>query len=238
MSTERASEVTLLCLPGAGGTPATYRGWSQSLAPDINVQPLAIPRPADGSAMPLRESADALAAKLSSQTGKPYAFFGHSLGAILAFETTRALLADGCPPPVRLFVCGSASPVLEARNGRGLYDLPDEEFLAEVAALGGLPSEITADEELRRAFLPGLRADYRMAETYMYEPGPPLPCPISVFRGQADPLVDPATVSLWDDHTTSEATVRTVPGDHFLLHDSAAFLHRAIRKDLRGDLGR
>lgn len=235
-SVEHIPEVVLLCLPGAGGTPAAYRGWSQSLAPDVEVQPLAIPKPADGSPMPLRESAGALAGKLSARTGKPYAFFGHSLGAIVAFETIRALLAQRCAPPLRLFVCGSSAPE-KARDGQAVHELPDDEFLDKVAALGGLSPEVTADEELRLAFLPGLRADYRMAETYVYEPGPPLPCPISVFHGQNDSLVDPGALPRWRDHTTGEMTLRTVPGDHFLLQESAALLHRAIREDLRGEPG-
>jgi surfactin synthase thioesterase subunit len=232
-----AARVTLICLPHAGGTPAAYQGWAGSLAPGIDMQPVQLPRPDDGKPSSVQETAAVLAGKLSTATARPYAFFGHSLGAIAAFETIRALLNGGFPPPVRLFSSGSAAPHIAAAAGRDLHRLADKEFLDEVGRLGGLPAEVTTDSELRQAFLPGLRADYMLAETYEYEPGPPLPCPISVFRGQSDPFVDPGQLQSWDDYTTGKLRARTVPGGHFLLQGSAAFLHRAIRKDLDSDLG-
>lgn len=234
--TQGGARVTLICLPHAGGTPAAYRGWADSLAPGIEVRPIQL-RPAGEKPSSVQEAGALLAVKLSTVvTIRPYAFFGHSLGAITAFETIRALLDDGSPPPVRLFCSGSAVPHIPAAAGEDLHRLPDEEFLDEVGRLGGLPPEVTTDPELRQAFLPGLRTDYMLAETYKYEPGPPLPCPISVFRGQADPFVDPAQLRSWDSCTSGKVTTRTIPGDHFPLQNSASFLHRAIRKDLDSDL--
>jgi surfactin synthase thioesterase subunit len=182
------------------------------------------------------EVAASLAGKSGEVTTGPYAFFGHSLGAIVAFETIRVLLQAGRPAPVRLFISGSAAPRAEAAREENFHCLPDDQFVEEVGRLGGLPPEAMADPELRQILLPGLRADYALAETYSYEPGPPLPCPISVFHGRSDPFVDPSQLPLWGGYTTGELTVRTVPGDHFFLPGSADCLHRAIREDLNEEV--
>jgi surfactin synthase thioesterase subunit len=221
---------TLYCLPHAGGTPGVYRGWIKALAPEIDVVPHQHPQVIEGEQLSLTESAGAVADELDAE---PYALFGHSLGAIVAFEAARALVGRGGPAPQRLFVCGSAVPPVEAARGRDLRLLPDEEFLDRVAELGGLPPEVTADAELRQEFLPGLRADYTLAETYEYVPGAPLPCPISAFRGRTDAHVDAAGLRRWQEFTDRDLVAREVPGGHFALEHSATFIHRAIRKDLQ-----
>jgi surfactin synthase thioesterase subunit len=221
----------LYCLPHAGGTPAGYRGWIKELAPDLEVVPLQHPRPDEETKLTLQESAQGVADDVD---GGDYAFFGHSLGAVIAFEAARVLTAAGSPPR-RLFVCGSAVPPVESARGRDLRLLPDREFLDEVAQLGGLPPEVRADAELRHEFLPGLRADYTLAETYEYQAGPRLTCPVSAFRGRTDPHVDKAGLRRWADHTDDDVVAREVPGDHFPLQHAALFLHRAIRKDLAVD---
>jgi surfactin synthase thioesterase subunit len=219
---------TLYCLPHAGGTPAVYRGWIKELAPAPEVVPLQHPRPAEDAPMTLQESAHGVAGEIDVED---YALFGHSLGAVIAFEAARVLTEAGTPPR-RLFVCGSAVPPVESARGRDLRLLPDREFLDEVARLGGLPHEVRADAELRHEFLPGLRADYTLAETYEYREGPRLTCPVSAFRGRTDPHVDKAGLRRWRDHTDDDVVVREVPGDHFPLQHAGLFLHRAIRKDL------
>jgi surfactin synthase thioesterase subunit len=225
-----------VCLPHAGGTPAIYAGWADALDPDIRAVAMQPRRPGPDQPMTLRDSAAALAHELVPQTEKPYAFFGNSLGAIIAFETIRVLIGEGHQPPVRLFACGSAVPAAEAAAGRNLRSLPDAGFLSEVGRLGELPREVTEDQELQQEFLPGLRGDYSLAETYEYISGPPLPCPISVFRGLYDHLVDPGKLQLWGEYTSRQVTIRDVPGNHFLTQTAATFLHRAIRKDLQQDL--
>jgi surfactin synthase thioesterase subunit len=215
---------TLYCLPHAGGTPAIYRPWIKALAPGVTVVPLR-----HDQSGTLQDSAQAVAAEVDADD---YAFFGHSLGAIVAFEVVRDLAERAARPARRLFVCGSAVPTEEAANGRDLRSLPDDAFLTEVARLGGLPPEVGADAELRDEFLPGLRAGYTLAETYRYRPGPPVPCPISAFRGLTDQHVDKAGLHRWQEFTEDELVVREVPGNHFPLQHSAPFIHRAIRKDL------
>jgi len=230
--------VMLICLPHAGGTPAIYSGWADALEPHIRVVATQPRRPASGQPMTLRQSAADLAEELAPTVSEPYAFFGNSLGAIVAFETTRALSDQGHRPPLRLFACGSAPPAMAAAAGRNLRSLPDDEFLSEVSRMGELPREILDEPELQQEFLPGLRGDYSLAETYEYVPGSPLPCPISVFRGLSDALVDPAKLELWGEHTTQDVKIRALPGNHFLTQTSATFLHRAIRKDLELDMRR
>src|SRR5437763_996068 len=118
------SGTQLFCLPHAGGTQAAFQGWRQALAPAVDVVTVQPPPRAD-----LLASADQLARDVAARTGEPYAFFGHSLGGIVAFESARALLRNGRPPPVRLFVCGCQAPPVEAGMGRGIHELPDDEFL-------------------------------------------------------------------------------------------------------------
>lgn len=228
--------VTLVCLPHAGGTPAIYSGWADALEPDVRVVATQPRRPTADDPMTLRQSAAGLADELASRAEEPYAFFGNSLGAIIAFEATRVLLDQGHQPPVRLFACGSSAPAVSAAAGRNLRSLPDEEFLSEVSRLGELPREILDEPELQQEFLPVLRGDYSLAETYEYIPGPPLRCPISVFRGLSDNLVDPGDLELWREYTAEDVKIRGLPGNHFLTQTSATFLHRAIRKDLRQDM--
>lgn len=230
------SAVMLVCLPHAGGTPAIYSGWADALEPDIRVVATQPRRPAPDRPMTLRQSAAALADDLASEVDEPYAFFGNSLGAIVAFEATRVLLDQGRRAPLRLFACGSEIPAIAAAAGRNLRLLPDDEFLSAVSRLGELPREILDEPELRQEFLPGLRGDYALAETYEYVPGPPLPCPISVFRGLSDNSVDPSKLELWGEYTARDAKIRGLPGNHFLTQTSATFLHRAIRKDLAQDM--
>ncbi|WP_414166758.1 thioesterase II family protein [Streptoverticillium reticulum] len=224
----------LYCLPHAGGTPAAYRGWAEALAPGIAVVPLQPPRRTGPDARPatVARAAGTLAGRLAPETNRPYAFFGHSLGALVAFETVRALLHRGCPAPRRLFVCGCGPPPVEAVAGRALHTLPDEDFLRAVGRRGELPPEVLADEELQEVLVPQLRADYALAETYQYRPGPPLPCPVTVLCGQSDPLVDHGRLPAWREHTTAAAPVRFVPGGHLLLHSAAAHLHGAVRAAL------
>ncbi|MYW93731.1 thioesterase [Amycolatopsis rubida] len=223
---------TLYCLVHAGGTPAGYRSWIKDLSPGLKVVPVQHPRPGGGTSMTLQASARGVAEQVGTED---YAFFGHSLGAVIAFEAARVLTQGGAPPR-RLFACGSAVPPVESARARDLRLLPDREFLDEIARLGGLPPAVIADAELRHEFLPGLRADYTLAETYDYQEGPPLTCPISAFRGRTDPHVDLAGLRRWHEHTEDDTVVREVPGGHFPLQHASLFLHRAIRKDLDIDL--
>jgi medium-chain acyl-[acyl-carrier-protein] hydrolase len=146
----------------------------------------------------------------------PVVLFGHSMGALTAFELARELRRLGGPMPIRLIVSGRAAPHLPARR-KPLYLLPDREFRTELKALGGTPAAVLDNDELMAAFLPTLRADFAAHETYEYAEEPPLDCPILAVAGAADTVASPDDVRAWERHTMAAFDARVLPGDHFFI---------------------
>jgi medium-chain acyl-[acyl-carrier-protein] hydrolase len=223
--------VTLYCLPHAGGGISAYAGWGEDAPAGLDVQPVRLPGRDGDTGEPRHRMSDLVATLAGELSGLPYALFGHSVGAVVGFELARAMSAAG-DGPRRLFVSGSVAPPQAAAHDREQRNLPDDEFVAAVERLGGVPPELLADQGTRAALLPRLRADYALAETYDYQPGPPLDCPISAFAGRADPTVGAADLDGWAEHTTAEFRRRVLPGDHFYLTTARPLLLRAIGHDL------
>lgn len=147
----------------------------------------------------------------------PYALLGHSLGALVAFEAARALQAAGKPPRL-LIVTGRNAPAAGLSH-RPIHQLADGPFLDALGRLGGTPAAFRQEPELVRAFLPALRADLRLAETYARRPGPALGCPISAYAGRDDRMTDPADVLGWYRETTAQFDLTIINGGHFFLDD-------------------
>jgi surfactin synthase thioesterase subunit len=225
----------LFCFAHAGGGAGFFRLWGGALAPEIDVRPVQLPgrewrldeppyRRIDALVEPLR-------AALEPHLDRPYAMFGHSMGALVAFEVARRL-GDGVRPgPSCLIVSARRAPQLVG-DDRQLYRLPDDQFIAEVARLGGLPHEVLAEPELRDMLLPALRADYEAVETYRPLPGGRLRCPVVAYLGAGDPEVDRGSLTGWGDVTTGEFTVREFPGDHFYLKGDRPAVLAALRQDV------
>src|SRR5690606_38041922 len=163
----------------------------------------------------------------------PFTLFGHSMGALLAFELTRSLRRDGLPLPAALFVSGHRAPHLPDPR-RPLHPLPDGDFVAELRRLQGTPPEVLEDRELLELFLPLLRADFTVAETYQYTPEPPLPVPILAWGGREDPEVSQPELAAWREHTSRTFRLRMLPGSHFFVHSAAD----AVLESLGEELGR
>jgi surfactin synthase thioesterase subunit len=142
----------------------------------------------------------------------PLALFGHSMGAIVAFELARALGRD----VVHLIASGSAGPSLP-RGGRGLHQLPHDELVAELERLGGTPEEVLQNRELLDLLVPRLRADLTASETYRRRPAPLLACPITVLGGRDDRAVSGASLAAWADETTGGFAQHMLAGDHFFV---------------------
>ncbi len=117
--------------------------------------------------------------------GRPYAFFGHSMGAVLAFETARRRAAERATGPLRLFASARRAPSVPRTQTVHLRD--DDGLLAEIRRLNGTNQQVLQDEELLALALPTIRADYRALETYRYAPGAPLDCPVTVLAGTRTP---------------------------------------------------
>lgn len=219
------AKVRLFCLPYAGGGASLYRPWQEALPQTIEVCAVQLP----GREGRLREApiaalkalvpiiADGLAPSLA--TGA-FAFFGHSMGAILAFELARELRRRGKPSPTHLFA--SACPAPHIPDEDWTHELPDAELVERLRELGGMSEEVLAHRELMEMILPVFRADAAVTETYRHAEEPPLDVPITAFGGLADAKATPADMEAWRRHTQSTFVRALVPGGHFYLQDPAA----------------
>ncbi|KPI15352.1 Oleoyl-(acyl-carrier-protein) hydrolase [Actinobacteria bacterium OK074] len=230
------ARLRLFCLPHAGGGAAVYQQWARRLAPAVEVVAIRLPgRESRLDEPPLRRVPDIVAA-LTADVGpwldRPHAWFGHSLGALIAFEMCRALDRAGLPAPVGLLVSGRPAAHLTVPE-RPVHRAPLPEFLDRLRELNGTPPEILADRTALAALLPMLRADFTAVETYAYQPAPPLNCPISAFGGFDDPFAARSDLDAWRVHTNGRCTVRMFGGDHFYLHRSPEPVLSVVADDLR-----
>jgi surfactin synthase thioesterase subunit len=172
---------------------------------------------------------DAIAVALRSSLDLPYAVFGHSMGSLLAFEWVRSLQREKLPMPGWLFLSGRRAPD-SPLDTEFLHHLPDRKFVQQLTRLyQGIPAEILADPELMEVFLPVLRADISVVESYRFQLGEPLDCPITVFAGNQDTSVTWSELLGWNRQTRARFTMQLLPGGHFyppepLLHTIAATL--------------
>jgi medium-chain acyl-[acyl-carrier-protein] hydrolase len=229
------AHLRLFCFPYAGGSAAIYQAWPDFFPSFIEVCCVQLP----GRGGKIKEKAftkllplvEATAAEISRMMDRPFAFFGHSMGALIAFELARYLRRNGLPAPVYLFVSGRDAPSFD-REQPHTYLLPDAEFVQELKRLNGTPAEALESQELMRLLCPLLRADFELTQTYTYYPEPPLACPITVFTGAEDNEVSVENLAGWQKETTRPISSHVFPGDHFFLHRAYPSMTDIIRKDL------
>lgn len=225
----------LFCLAHAGGGPVFFRAWRDSLGPEIELCAIVLPG-RDGRRRELAftrmgQLIGPLVDALRPLTDMPFALFGHSMGAAIAYEAARRLGSSAGGGPIGLFVSGRRAPFLPARR-QPFHVLPDDEFLRVLGALNGTPREVLGDPELVRVFLPCLRADFELIETYEAMPGPPLSCSVSAFAGDSDPEVNPRELAAWSRVTSGEFRSRMFKGDHFYLQGAHPELLARLREEL------
>jgi medium-chain acyl-[acyl-carrier-protein] hydrolase len=162
---------------------------------------------------------------------KPFYLFGHSMGSAISFELARFLRRYDLPQPGHLFVSARRAPQLP-RIKEDIHALPDREFLASIKELGGTPNEVLQNGELMELFLPILRADFTLLETYKYVPEPPLACPISAYCGTQDQEVSQEDVTGWRVQTSNTFTLKMIPGGHFFMHSQQDVLLKYISQDI------
>jgi medium-chain acyl-[acyl-carrier-protein] hydrolase len=229
--------IQLVCLPHAGAGAATYREWQSNLGPAVEVITPQLPgreaRFSEPSATSTAEVVDALVEPLlerlddpsaplptgaEGRPARPFALFGHSMGALLSYELAHELVRRG-RPPAHLFVSGYSAPHLP-RNPRYdvVHELPDAELIEHIAALQGTDGAVLEHPELIQMLLPVMRADYKVCETHRYTERPPLSLPVTALGGTTDPGVPEENLRAWGDLTESELVVRQFPGGHFYLH--------------------
>jgi pyochelin biosynthetic protein PchC len=228
------AKIRLVCLPHAGGAASYFFPVSRTLSPNIEVLAVQYPGRQDRRAEPfvptIPELADVVTEVLAGETDRPLALFGHSMGATLGFEIALRLERAGTVPDA-LFVSGRRAPSTHRDERVHLRD--DDGLLAEVKALSGTDSRVMEDDELVRMALPALRNDYRAIETYRWQPGQKLTCPIHAMVGDADPKATVDEVRRWADHTDAEFTLDVFGGKHFYLDQHAP----AVMSKITGALG-
>lgn len=229
------AHLRLFCLHYAGGGASVFRTWADDLPEEIEICPIQLPGresrvmdPAFTQLMPLLE---VLADKLYPHLNIPFAFFGHSMGALISFELTRYLRRQGSGDPRHLFVSAHGAPQLP-NSYPPIYQLSEPQFLEELRRLDGTPEQVLQNADLMRMMLPTLRADFAICNTYHYEVEERLDCPISAFGGQDDERVSQDDLAAWTDQTRSVFTLRVFPGNHFFLRSHRAQLLLAISRDL------
>ena len=218
------ARLRLFCFPYAGGTASIYRLWHQHLPADIEVCRVQLPgRENRISEVPftnVQMLAQALVPVLEPFLDKPFAFFGHSMGTLIAYELTQQLWQQTGQLPGCLFVSGRRAPNLPAADPP-LHSLNrDDEFLAELQQrYNQIPQFVLEDAEMRELFLPMLRADLTMAETYLYLERPELACPIVAFTGESDHHAPRTDMKAWQGLTKDSFNFHMLPGGHFYLNE-------------------
>jgi len=231
-----AATLRLFCLPYAGGGASLYRDWSRDLPEHVEVRAIQPPGREERLLEQPLDRVETLVAEilpvLRPELDRPYALFGHSMGALVAFELVRALRAAGAPAPVRFFASGHRAPQIPC-SVETIHELSADEFLHELnRRYDAVPPAARESAELLELFLPGLRADVAICDTYAYTPGEPLDCPITAVGGESDAIVTVEEIAAWDEQTTSGFRSVTFAGDHFFVKTARDELLRTLAHDL------
>ncbi|MEU5951727.1 alpha/beta fold hydrolase [Streptomyces sp. NPDC047525] len=216
------TRVRLVCFPHAGGSASWFHPMSAALAPDVEVLAVQYPgrqeRRLEPSFTDIAEAADRITEEIAPWREGPLAFFGHSMGATIAYEVALRLERAGSGP-VALFASGRRAP--SRVRDEGIHERPDSGLVAEMKAMSGTESALLDDPEMLAMILPTLRGDYRAAETYRHREGDRLDCPVFALTGDRDPRADVVDVEAWREHTRGDFDLRVFPGGHFYLNGSA-----------------
>ena len=226
----------MFCFPYAGGGTLPFRHWSKALPPFVELYLVQLPgREALVREPPftrLSEIVEAAVPELLPYLDKPFAFFGHSMGAFISFEIASLLRRKYRIQPAHLFVSGCRAPQIESTKPP-IYNLPEGEFLEELRRLNGTPKEVLENPELMQLVKPLLRADFEVADTYTYTRTAPLDCPITAFGGLRDPEANRMELKAWCEQTSAAFSLQIFPGDHFFLHTSQPRLLQTIAYQLQ-----
>jgi medium-chain acyl-[acyl-carrier-protein] hydrolase len=225
----------LFCFPYAGGTASVYRNWGDLLPSTVEVIPVELPgrgnRLKEQPFVSLPELIDVLAGAILPLLDSPVAFFGHSMGAVIAFELARCLRRQHATEPQAIFVSGRHAPQIQDPDPV-TYNLPRDEFIEELGKLDGTPKEVLEHAELMELMIPLLRADFQVIQTYEYRAEPPLRCRIIGYGGLQDPDVTRDLIQPWEEQTNSFFGLHMLPGDHFFIRSSQRLLLGLLSQDL------
>ncbi|WBC16752.1 alpha/beta fold hydrolase [Micromonospora sp. WMMA1998] len=231
--------IRLYCLPFAGGSAAAYLGWADRLPPDVELCPLQLPGRGARADEPPRTRIAELSAEIAHGIADeryrlPFVLFGHSMGGLLAYETTQMLRDRGGPEPRRLVVSSARSPDRWNRLRTSSHLGSDAALTTMLRAQGGTPPEFFDHPDLVARAIPILRADLEACERYRYAERPPLTVPIDVLGGRDDPEVDEADLLGWRRHSTAPSSLHVFDGGHFYQESSTDAMFTVLTAVLSG----
>ncbi len=229
-----AAKLVLLCLPFAGGSSNSFRNWASILPPAVELRAVELPGHGFRLSEPLIDRLNdllpVLTEGIADELDRPFALFGHSMGAILGYELTL-LLQKQFPErkPVHVFLSGHGAPHLP-QHEPPIHQLPEQEFIEKIKSYNGTPPEVFENKELLSLMIPILRTDFKMCETYQRDKIEKIDIPLTAMGGVQDPGATRADLEAWKEYTTRSFNVRMFPGDHFyLLHQKIALLQAILR---------
>ena len=225
----------LFCFHHAGGSATLFHHWRDQLPPHVELWVARLPGRGDRAAEPpfkrmvplVQQMTEDLAPFLS----EPFAFFGHSMGASIAFETARLLRRRYCVQPLRLLASSCQAPQ-RLQFALPTYDLPDAEFIERLRGLNGTPQALFDDRRVLSMMLPMIRADVELLQTYEYLADAPLDCPITVIGGLRDEVVKLAGLMAWRRQTSAQTVLHLLPGDHFYLNSHQQLMLELLAAEL------
>jgi medium-chain acyl-[acyl-carrier-protein] hydrolase len=232
-------KANLVCFPYAGGGIVAYHAWIKLIPADFALLRLQLPgrerRFREAAMTALTPLVEATVVALEPWLDRPFAFYGHSMGALIAFEVARRLRALGKPLPFHLFVSSFRAPHL-ANTDQMIAQLPTGAFIERLQQYQGIAPAIVDNEEAMAIYLPILRADFSLLASYRYSRQAPLPCPITAFCGQSDPKITAEAVEAWSIHTSADFTSTFFPGGHFFINDFQQEMLAQINRTMPTDL--
>lgn len=232
----------LFCFPFAGSGASIFYTWSDHFPPTVEIFPVELPghgtRLKEATTTQLSVLVQGLTDVIHPYLDRPFALFGHSMGALISFELARQLRREHALLPDYLFVSAHRAPQLADFDGH-LHTLSDQDLLEQLVSLNGTPRAILEEPELMSLILPIIRADFALIETYTYQPESPLTCPIAAFGGLQDAIVSQSQVEAWHEQTVNAFALHLLPGDHFFLSSAKPIIARLITQKLLqvGNLG-
>ena len=230
------ARVRLFCFPYAGAGASTYRAWPGHVPDTVEICAVQLPgregRLREAPFTCFRDLVEAAVGALGPHIDRPFALFGHSMGALVAFEVARALAARRGATPLHLFVSGEGAPHLPSRYAP-ITHLAHDAFVAEVRRrYDGIPEEVFRTSELMELLVPTLRADMTALEGHTHMAGLPLSCPITAYGGSDDPEATETEIAAWREHGTGVFRYLILPGTHFFVQTSRALLVDDVVKAL------
>jgi medium-chain acyl-[acyl-carrier-protein] hydrolase len=231
-------KLRLFCFPYAGGSAMVFRDWQNNLPETIQVCPVEFP----GRGFRLMEApfedvtslVKAMVTDIQSLLNLPFAFFGHSLGALVSFELSCLLRQEHAKVPIHLFVSGRQAPPIPDLSP--MHALSEPDLVSELRRLGGTPKAVLENAEIIQLLLPMVRADLKIDETYNYKTSEPFDFPITIFGGSEDPETNKEDLEAWKEHTRGKFSLQMFPGNHFFINTAQELLLESIRATLSPNL--